>query len=336
MVHEQSLENIRVNYLKRIRYVLAGAVQWLVNTDFKNSRLLLGVSAQINSEATNPRPLRYRHCEDARVHVSFDQDYNRSCYATIAVWYVMKHCPVVVTSHFIKYVLGPKLALAYQSVRSRASKDREPTPKNDILQWYHMSTLFLICSEAVRMADGIGPDWAFEMVGVKRKDFLATQQRFQRYASRLKVSKGVFYSSKHEELDRVVLLGEELDLESIEGQGSDAAAQISSRVRQTRLRLEARDRTAKFNQGPTARGARHEPLHKPWELLCTNHELYFRIAPSRNTESVKKRVFGFMTSDYSFMASWDRSDGDMIAKWWDFEPTAIVCATIIDLKNEGM
>ncbi|KAM0809294.1 hypothetical protein AB5N19_09637 [Seiridium cardinale] len=143
-----------------------------------------------------------------------------------------------------------------------------------------------------------------------------------------------YYSSKHEELDRVVLLGEELGLQSLDREAA-ASAHIVSRARQTKARLEARRRTPRFNQGPTAWNARHEPLNSPWELVCTNHELYLRIASESNIESVRQRVFEFMTSDYSFMASWDISDGDMIAKWWDFEPGAIICATIIDLKTEG-
>jgi hypothetical protein len=40
-------------------------------------------------------------------------------------------------------------------------------------------------------------------------------------------------------------------------------------------------------------------------------------------------------SDYSFMASWDRADREMVSKWWDIEPVSKICATLLDLKMEG-
>lgn len=326
---EQPLESIRLRYLERIRHVLAAAIRWLVNTDFNSSRLLLGIGARNQQGRQGVVPIRQEDCERARADASFDQDYNRSCYATIAVWYVMKHCPLAVSDNFKTDVLAPKLALAYESVQHRATKDKSPTPKNDILQWYHMSTLYLICCQPFGKEKH-----AFHKAGIGREDLLRTQQRFQKYASRLKASKAEYYSSDHEELDRVVLLGEELDFQSI-GDEAGAAAQVASRLKQTQARLEARRRTPRFNHGLTAWNSRHEPLYSPWELLCTNHELYLRTGPERSVESVRNRVFEFMNSDYSFMASWDTSDGDMIAKWWDFEPNAIVCATILDLKFEG-
>ncbi|KAH8205701.1 hypothetical protein TruAng_000195 [Truncatella angustata] len=274
---EMPIHEIKEYYLNKIRYVLGGAIHWLVNTDFKSSRLLLGISAKENDESKSIPPPRLTECEHDRADASFDRDYNRSCYATIAV-----------------------------------------------------------CQALAVSPNGLPVD-PFGMAGVKREDLLHTQQRFQKYASRLKGNKGKYYSPRHEELDRIVLLGEELDLQSIGDNIAAAAAiaQIKSRADQTRARLEARTRTGRFNQGPTARNARYEPLNSPWELLCTNHELYLRTAPKSSTESARNRVFQFMTSDYSFMASWDRSDGDMVAKWWDFEPSAIVCATILDLKTEG-
>ncbi|KAM0809293.1 hypothetical protein AB5N19_09636 [Seiridium cardinale] len=84
----QSIENIRANYLRRIRRALEAALGWLVNTDFRRSRILPGVSSPDSNPHQSPSPRRQDECDRAKADASFDQDYNRSCYATIAVWYV--------------------------------------------------------------------------------------------------------------------------------------------------------------------------------------------------------------------------------------------------------
>lgn len=139
----QPLENIRTAYLKMIRQILVPALVWLVDTDFRRSRLLPATSSEHKAKDISiPTPERLKECESDRVEMSFDQTYNRGCYATLAVWYVMKHCPAAVTDDFKLNVLLPNLHAAYESVQERAQRDKEPTPKNDILQWYHSSCLF--------------------------------------------------------------------------------------------------------------------------------------------------------------------------------------------------
>jgi hypothetical protein len=334
----QPLENIRTSYLETLRRVLLPALVWLVNTDFRRSRLLPAISSERQTEQSGPLTSetseRLAECENDRVEMSFDQTYNRGCYATLAVWYVMKHCPEAITDDFKSRVLLPKLHIAYQSVQERATRDKEPTPKNDILQWYHMSCLFLICCQPFGVGEEGNPVDAFALTELNPQHVLDTQQRFQKYASRLKASRDDFYSSKHEELDRVVLLGEELGLEDIPDD-QDTFIQASVKARQTRRRIVERKRTTRFNPGPSQWKNLHYISFGPWELTCTNHEIYLQIAEEKSTASARDRVFSFLTSDYSFMASWDGADSNWVAKWWDMEPASIICTTLLHLKEEG-
>jgi hypothetical protein len=300
----------------------------------KPGRLLLALRSSDEPISLETRPSeRLQQCEKNRVQMTIDQSYNQACYATLAVWYVMKHCAEAITGNFVTEVLLPKLNRAYDTVQKRASRDKEPTPKNDVLQWLHLCCLFLICNGKIGINErGEGVD-GFVASGLDRQDFLKTQQRFEKYVSRLKTSQIESYSLEHEELDRVILLGEELGLEDIPTQFTLSLA--SSRAAQTRKRIAERKRTTRFNPGPKAWKGSRVTSNGPWELLCTNHQSFLRVADDSNIRAARDRLFAFMMSDYSFMNSWDRADSNMVGKWWDIEPSSVICATLLDLKIEG-
>jgi hypothetical protein len=265
--------------------------------------------------------------------MNIDQSYNQACYATLAVWYVMKHCPQAMSDDYRSTTLLPKLRRAYDSVQKRASRDKEPTPKNDVLQWLHLSCLFLICNERFgtnengEVVDGFTPS------GLDRQEVIRTQQKFEKYVSRLKTSQMETYSVEHEELDRVLLLGEELGLDAVPTPFTFSLA--SSRANHTRKRIAERKRTTRFNPGPKVWKSSRIMSNSPWELLCTNHQGFLRITDDSNVKAARDRLFEFIMADYSFMASWDRADSNMIGKWWDLEPVSVICATLLDLKIEG-
>jgi hypothetical protein len=266
--------------------------------------------------------------------MNFDQSYNQACYATLAVWYVMKHCADAIIGDFVIDILLPKLNKAYESVQKRASRDKEPTPKNDVLQWLHLCCLYLICNRKVGTNEkGENVD-GFMASGLDRLELLKTQQRFEKYVSRLKTSRNEWYSIEHEELDRVILLGEEMGLDAVPTQFTFSLA--SSRAQQSRQRIMERKRTTKFNPGPKAWKGARATSNGPWELLCTNHQSFLRVADDSNIRAARDRLFEFMMSDYSFMTSWDRADSNIVGRWWDLEPASVICATLLDLKVEGM
>ena len=301
----------------------------------KSGRLLLAVRSSDEPVDIETQPSeRLRQCERNRVRMKIDQSYNQACYATLAVWYVIKHCPAAVTGDFMVDILLPKLNKAYESVQKRASRDKEPTPKNDVLQWLHLCCLFLICKQKMGMNDRGEAVDGFVASGLDRQEFLKTQQKFEKYVSRLKTSQIESYSQEYEELDQIILLGEELGLGDIPNHFTLSLAQ--SRASQTRKRITQRNRTSRFYPGPKAWKGSRLTSNGPWELLCTNHQSFLRVADESNIRAARDRLFEFMMSDYSFMTSWDRADSRMVGKWWDLEPLSVICATLIDMKVEGI
>lgn len=329
----KSLAEIRATYLETLRRVLLSALVWLVNTNFRRSRLLLAVQSR---PGVDHHSFEYRRkkCEGGRVQISFEQNYNRSCYATLAIWYVMRHCPDAITQHFKTSILLPRLSAALKSVSQRASRDKQPTPKNDVLQWYHMSCLYLICCQQFSVDDQGNIQDAFTLSPeLSRQEIFEEQQRFQEFASRLKGGREDAYTSKQEELDRVVLLGEELGLNEI---ASDIGSLTKAKAGQARRRITERKRTKTFDPGPASWKPGQGFSNGPWELTCLNHEILLQVAGDARVTSARDAVFQFLTTDYTFMASWDYAGSDWVSKWWNMEHSSIVCSTLLHLKEEGI
>jgi hypothetical protein len=330
----RSLDEIREVYLEKLRLFIRSSLVWLVNTDMKPGRLLLALkSSDLPPDVESQPSERLQQCERNRVRMVIDQSYNQACYATLAVWYVMKHCPEAITGDFVIHILLPRLNRAFESVQKRASRDKEPTPKNDVLQWLHLCCLFLICNGRVGTNEKGDAVDGFMASGLDRQELLKTQQKFEKYVARLKTSQIESYSIEHEELHRVILVGEELGLDAIPTQFTSSLA--SSRALQTRKQIAERKRTTIFSPGPKAWKGARVTSNGPWELLCTNHQSFLRVADDSNIRAARDRLFEFIMSDYSFMTSWDRAESNMIGKWWDLEPSSVICSTLLDLKLEG-
>lgn len=330
----RSLDAIREAYLTKLRRFIRSSLIWLINTEMKPGRLLLALKSDAPLELISAAG-KLRKCEKNRASLSksIDQTYNQACYAMLAVWYAMKNCPVVVTDSFKFEILLPQLNKAYEAVQKRASRDKEPTPKNDVLQWLHLSCLFLICNETFGKNNNGKEFDGFAASGLDRQEVLRTQQKFEKYVSRLKTIQIESYSMEHEELERVLLLSEELGLDTIQTPFTSSLA--LSRAAHTRRRLLDRRRTTIFKPGPKPWKGSRITSNGPWELLCTNHQSFLRVADDSDVRAARDRLFEFLTADYSFMTSWDRADSRMIGKWWDFEAASVICATLLDLKVEG-
>ena len=292
----QPLDDIRASYLDKLRDFIPSCLVWLVNTDMKPGRLLLALNSEEAPADLESRPSdRLKQCEKNRVRMNIDQSYNQACYATLAVWYVMKHCPEAITDDFKSSILLPKLNKAYESVQKRASRDKEPTPKNDVLQWLHLSCLFLICNEQFGTDENGQAVDGFAACGFDRQEVIRTQQKFEKYVSRLKTSQIESYSVEHEELDRVLLLGEELGLDAIPTPFTSSLA--ATRALQTRKTIAERKRTTRFNAGPKLWKGSRITSNGPWELLCTNHQSFLRVADDFNVKAARDRLFEFLMSD---------------------------------------
>ncbi len=245
-------------------------------TDLKPVRLLLAVHsepAEVNSEGEPVNPAnatRLESCVLKREELSWDRSYNRGCYVAMAAWYVIRLCPEAITNRFVDEILLPHLPISYKLGMDRAHRDKQPTSKSNVLQWLHFSSILLLYDE-------LGWEEADLPEGVTRADLNAkeveeSQERSEKHVSRLKASHADGWSMEHEELDRVLLLAEEMGLDRLKSKKSHSLA--GSRAKQTRRRIQDRNRTTKFNTGPkpwmTARSLSNGPLgvavHQPRKL----------------------------------------------------------------------
>jgi hypothetical protein len=326
-----SLDEMRVTYLVKLQRHIRAVLIWLIETDLRPRQLLLPLKIERGPEVAeyHVSSARIQHCREQRESVNVDRSYNQACFASLAVWYVMRYCPQAITEDLKSEILLPQLKKAYTSVEKRRTRGQEdPTPKNDVLQWFHLCCLLLILREPV----GQDPD-GYAAAGLDRDAMIKSQLKFQKYVTRLKTKQTEPYSSEDEEMDRLVLLGEELGLQTLETPYTASLAE--ARAKQTRARIEERERTTRFNPGPKAWKSSRITSTGPWELSLLNHHSSLRITKGDNVRPCRDRCFGFVLSDYTFMTSWDRADYNMIGTWWDLEPLSVFSATILDLKSEG-
>ncbi|KAK4161191.1 hypothetical protein QBC43DRAFT_292255 [Cladorrhinum sp. PSN259] len=327
MYGKTSLNAIRDEYLAKVGDVIGDTLSWLFATDLKQGRLLLAVNSNHESDLSP----RLKQCLPKREGIKWDTSYNRGCYATMAAWYVYKKCPTVITPELAEKVLLPLLPRGYEVGMERARRYKQPTAKGNVLQWLHFSSILLLYDNL----DGIRYDYDSEHMDTNAvRD---AQREFEKHVSRLKTSQADGWSADQDELDYVLLLAEEMGLQMLNSNLNSNSHHLAlSRAKQTKGRVRNRKRTTKFHQGPKPWMAVRSLSNCPWELLAIHHEAYLRVAEDEASAiAARDRLFEFLLSDYSFMSSWDRADENWIGTWWDIEPVAMICATLLDLKLEG-
>lgn len=320
---KRPLRQIRDEYLQRLADVIRKSLSWLFATDLRQGRLLLAVNSRLEPQWTR----RLQSCDLKREHLTWDTSYNRGCYATMAAWYVYKTCPAIITKLLAKRVILPLLSRSYELGVDRARRYKQPTSKGNVLQWLHFSCILLLHE---KLDDGQDD---FEYLDTNR--VRNTQREFEKHVSRLKTSQADGWSAEHDELDYVLLLANEMGLDLLaSNRNSHRLAQ--SRAKQTIARIRSRKHTTKYHPGPKSWMIARPLSNGPWELLAIHHEAYLKVSEDETqAAAARDRLFEFLLSDYSFMASWDRADANWIGTWWDIEPVAMICATLLDLKDEG-
>jgi len=328
------IQTISDRFLRKLGSFIRTAIMWLVNTDMNHNKLLLAVPSWFDTSSdVRHWEGRVHRCYTHRERLNIERSYNQACYATLGVWYAVKNCGDVIPQSFMEFSILPRLKNAFELVQHRAERNKDPTAKNDILQWLHLSCLYLLCG-CTFSHDGDGKDIdGFQGSALEQKGVERLHQKFEKYVSRLKTSQSEAYTVYNEELDRLHLLAEELGIGDIEV--GTTSSLVRSRAKLARRSIRQRKRTTTFMPGPKVRKGPRPVSTGPWELVATNHESYLRVADEFNITSARDRLFQFMMADYGFMASWDRADSKLIGKWWDFEPDSKICATILDLKVEG-
>ncbi|KAK4465126.1 hypothetical protein QBC42DRAFT_26114 [Cladorrhinum samala] len=321
--NRDELLEIRDHYLERLADVIRKSLSWLFATDLRQERLLLAVNSRIEPQMTG----RLQSCLSKREHLTWDTSYNRGCYATMAAWYVCKTCPAVITQTLAERVILPLLPRGYELGVMRARRNKQPTSKGNVLQWLHFSCILLLHEKLGNGERDSGHSWA-DRVQI-------AQREFENHVSRLKTSQVEGWSAEHDELDYVLLLADEMGLDLL-ANNRNSHRLARSRAKQTIARLRSRKPTTKYHPGPTPWMAARSVSNGPWELLAIHHEAYLKVSEDETqAAAARDLLFEFLLSDYSFMASWDRADANWIGTWWDIEPVAMICATLLDLKDEG-
>jgi hypothetical protein len=270
-----------------------------------------------------------------------DNSYDQTCFVTLTVWFVMKYCPEAVTAEFKTQFILPALGKFYSSEDIQDYRgENDSTPKNNVLQWFHLSCLILICQENFGKDINNQDIDGFAASRLSRQEISRSQEQREKSITRLRKSKTETYSSEDEEVDRLFLLAEELGFQSLRSQASSSLA--VARARQTRIKVSERKPTTRFHPGPRpskAGDSFHVVSNGPWELSCLNHHTLLRatldLSSEISVQSCRDACFEFLLSDYTFMLSWDRADKAMIERWWDLETGSIICATLLDLKTAG-
>jgi hypothetical protein len=148
------------------------------------------------------------------------------------------------------------------------------------------------------------------------------------------------YSAEDETVDRLALLADELVFTL--GVPKKEADFAKNSAKQAAKKILKRERTRTFNPGVAETKSGQTRIHAPWELTCLNHHSLLHLGSempkevdSEHIEIAKQNCFQFLSSDHSFLATWDRSRKNMFGEWWDYEVSTIICSTLISLRVKG-
>jgi hypothetical protein len=159
---------------------------------------------------------------------------------------------------------------------------------------------------------------------------------------KLQVDPSQVYLAVDEEIHRLALLCQELELTTSESKeaGLDFATLC---ITTTCEKAMSRKHTTRFNHGPgkdTDEENQLASVSAPWELSCLNHHALLSALLKRSKDverqiAPKEDCFEFLQSDFAFARSWDRSRANMIGEWWGMEVSSVICATLLESKAAG-
>lgn len=332
-----SLTEIRRHYLSKLYEHIRSILIWIVRTNLDIGTNLLPVKDQAKT-------LRRDFCQKQWS----DDTHDQSGYASMAIWYVMENCSAIIKDFdsklLLKWLEDPNhLRNTRKTYHADDGLDEsESTRKADLLQWFHASCFILICAKVQSLYPKENPEdkQIVGMLEVMIKNMLAMQEDCALIVKRWRKRQNKLYCSADEEVDRLVFLGDDLGLPRLLPKAISELAETLTN--QARARISERRHTQTFYPGPKLSPVGRTlgiTSNAPWELASLNHHSLLLVEVEDSKDFLDRTgliaCFEFMLSDFTFMSSWDRSSKSMIAQWWDFEPSSVICATLIDLKVKG-
>ena len=336
---DQNLQDTREFYLHKIRSCIREALKWMITTPFA-----------VENSSSVPIGFHFRR-QSTRV--------GEAAYSVIALWYVWKNCANFLDEETLSLVLWflENQWVSLQRVPGDKSEHKSTlqygtpmTPQSKVLyalmKWCYVNCVYEICEllKVEQILSNTITKEILESIARKRDEWRDESEKamksFRKSPSDVKplVDPTQLYSGADEELDRFVLLLAELQFESPKSKGL-----VAQFLELTRRKINERKRTTTVNSGPLEYHAKRiwkdADTSAPWEFECLNHHIQLSSFPyptdELEIESVKKDCFRFLLSDYTFLASLDRSKVDMVEKWWDIKVSCIVCATLLDWRIRG-
>jgi hypothetical protein len=137
------------------------------------------------------------------------------------------------------------------------------------------------------------------------------------------------YFAQDEMIDRLALLSDDLGLDTPSKGSKTSCRQLALR------RIKDRKPTEELYSSQTET-SNWEPW-EPWELKCLNHHnrwvaSWFPDGREAALGNDKENCFEFLQPDFNFVASWDRSNSNMVEEWFDVETSSVICATLAGIK----
>lgn len=200
---------------------------------------------------------------------------------------------------------------------------------DNLLQWY-----FYCCREKLRSIVDAEYKSSREALQIIRNQGLLVVKLSTKETAKRSSKDSLLYSVDDEIMDRNSFLAQEIFPRLADHPGGNVCSTYAEVcVKDARNRILSRRKTSQLPSG-VKKGKRNERASTPWELHLLNHHglILAKLGDPEGTEAIEKDCFEFLSSDYSFLESWDSSDRHMLRDWWNFEPASIVCATFLDIQ----
>jgi len=239
------------------------------------------------------------------------------CYRAMAIWYIMQKFPEILDTR-CRQTLTDQIRKVEILDDAPSRRDGDSDLKFVLLVWYFGSCI-----------SGISDQLNLPIKG--ESSVQAQARKAMKLSKKTRDSATDSYSADYELVDRLGLLAAEMFPESA-NPGMLNAAKVCSD--QAQHRILQRSKTIIFNAGTTKSKTTRNP--SPWELGCLSHHNLLRTGLYQSEDfdikAAKDACFEFLSSDYSFLPTWDSSRWKTFYQWWDVDVSSIVCATLLDLK----
>ena len=303
----------------RLNTIIRGFFAWLVRFSWQlfNPDAWNQIRPTLFGVSRNHMPPRQRY---------WRLGWQKPCFLSMIMCLILKH-----DSEIRSEVISNPGMLADLPTPPAESFHYELEPKIAVLQLYHSRCSFKL-ENYNRMETGPEPRKYYYIESLM--DISARLARLSR------VDASDPYTSKQEDIDRLLQVCKEvfqsssLPWESLELRSNSWA---NDRIGEISSRVYGRLATTVINPGTQNSDDSTSDLsvEPPWELALLNHHTALRVAfeapYSIPLSIIKEKCSRFMSTEFMFLKTWNRSDSKLCQSWWDIDPPAVICATILDL-----